>query len=126
MPPTSRTASPPAASNTALRPAAPVHPNELPRNVRPGISFTGSPSLDKKYQQQQEKLRVRQEQERQNLQHKQERQHQALAQARADEGRRRQLEQSHQQETQRLGQRHAVEQQKLLDRQKQTNRAAPR
>jgi hypothetical protein len=121
MPPTARTAARPGASNTASRPVAPVHPNDRPPTARPSISNTGSPKLDKKYQQDQDRLFARQEQEHQRLQQKQEQEHQRM-QARPDEGRRPQLEQRHQQQTQQLEQRHAQDQQKLQDRQQQGNR----
>ena len=121
MPPTARTATRPGDINTASRPAVPVHPNDRPPTARPSISSTGTPKLDKKYRQEQDKLFARQEQEHQRLQQKQEQEHQRM-QARPDEGRRPQLEQRHQQQTQQLEQRHAQEQQKLQDRQQQGNR----
>ena len=121
MPPTSR----PGASIAASRPAVPVHPNDRPPTARPSISSTGSPKLDKKYQQEQDKLFARQEQEHRRLQQKQEHEHQRM-QARPDERRRPQLEQRHQQQTQQLEQRHAQEQQKLQDRQQQGNRSLRR
>jgi hypothetical protein len=121
MPPSARTAAQPGAGNTASRPAVPVHPNDRPPTARPSISNTGNPKLDKKYQQEQDKLFARQEQEHQRLQQRQQQDHQRM-QGRPDERRRPQLEQRHQQQTQRLEQRHAQEQQKLQDRQQQGNR----
>src|SRR6266849_9083563 len=99
---------PPARSeDNATRPSTAVHPNELPPAARPAAPNTGNTNLDKKYQQQQEKLRARQDQERQKLQQKQEQEHQRLPQQKVDESRRQQLEQ----------QKHAQQQQKLQERQ---------
>jgi hypothetical protein len=58
MPPSARTAARPGASNAYSRPVAPIHPNDLPRTARPGISNTGSPKMDKKYEQEQERTSV--------------------------------------------------------------------
>ncbi len=121
MPPSARTAARPGASNRASRPIPPVHPNDRPPISRPSFSSTGSPKVDKKYQQDQEKLFAKQQQERLRLQQKQEQEHQRVGQAKS-EARRPQLEQRHQQQTQQLEQRHATEQQKLQDRQLQGNR----
>lgn len=122
VPPTARTAARPGARlagpSTSV---APVHPNDRVPTARPSIANTGSPKLDKKYQQEQDKLFARQEQEHQRLQQKQEQEHQRM-QARRDDVRRPQLEQRHQQQTQQLEQRHVQEQQKLQDRQQQGNR----
>ena len=120
MPPSARTAVRPGASNTASRPVNPVHPNDRPPTARPSISSTGRP-MNKKYQQDQEKLIARQEQERRKLQQKQEQEHQRMVQARS-EARKAQLEQRHQQQTQQMEQKHATEQQKLQDKQQQGNR----
>jgi hypothetical protein len=100
MPPTVRMVARPGASVAASRPAVPAHPNDRPPTARPRTSSTGSPKLDKKYQQEQDKLFTRQEQEHRRLQQKQEQEHQRM-QARPDEGRRPQLEQRHQQGTSR-------------------------
>jgi hypothetical protein len=124
VPPTARTfVRPEGAGNTATvsRPVTPVHPSDIPRAVRPNISTTGSPKLDRKYQQEQDKLFAKQAQERQRLQQKQELEHQRMP-TRAAEQRRPQLEQRHQQQTQQLEQRHTMEQQKLQDRQQQSPR----
>jgi YXWGXW repeat-containing protein len=121
-PPTARTVAPSRANNTASRPVAAIHPNDLPPAARSRIESTGSPKLDKKYQQEQEKLRTRQEQDQRKLQQKQEQEHQRLAQSRANEGRRRQVEQKHQQETRQLEQRQSRDQQRLQDKQQPGNR----
>jgi hypothetical protein len=121
-PPSARTVARPGASNTASRYVAPVHPNDRLPSARPSSSNTGSPKLDKKYQQEQQKLFARQDQERRKVQQKQEQEHQRMAQTRPDETRWRQVEQKHQQQTQQLEQRHASEQQRLQDRQQQPNR----
>ena len=98
----------------------PPTPNDRPPTARPSISSTGRP-MNKKYQQDQEKLFARQEQERRKLQQKQEQEHQRMVQARS-EARKAQLEQRHQQQTQQMEQKHATEQQKLQDKQQQGNR----
>jgi len=102
-----------------------VHPNDLPPATRPTPSSAGSPKVDKKYQQEQEKLNAKQEQERQKLQQKQDQDHQRMTQQKADEARKQQLEQNHQQQTQRLEQKHAQQQQKLQERQQQPPRQNP-
>jgi hypothetical protein len=121
MPPTARTFARPAVSNTASRPVAPFHANDIPRTERPSVSNTGNPKLDKKYQQEQQKLYVSQEQERRKLQQKQEQEHQRMP-AGSDNRRRQQLEQRHQQQTQQLEQRQTRELQTLQERQQQGNR----
>ena len=109
---------PPARSeHNADRPPTAVHPRELPPVTRPPAPSTGNPKVDKKYQQQQDRLFAQQEQERQKLQQKQEQEHQRMAQQKADDARRQQLEQQHQQQTQQLQEKHAQQQQKLLERQ---------
>jgi len=119
-PPTARTATvaPAGARNVVSRLVTAVHPNDLPSTSRPGSPNTGKPRLDKKYQQEQEKLQARQEQERRKLQQKQEQEHQRVAQGRSDT-RKPQLEQRHQQQTRQLEQKHATEQQKLQNKQQQ-------
>jgi hypothetical protein len=118
---------PPARSeNNAARPGSAVHPNELPPTARPTARNTGSTNLDKKYQQQQEKLQAKQDQERQKLQQKQEQEHQRQAQQKANEARKQQLEQQHQQQTQQLAQKHAQQQQKLQERQQPPRQNPPR
>ena len=103
--------------NNVPRPGNVVHPRDLPPAERPAPPNTGNAKLDRKYQQQQEKLFAKQEQERQKLQQKQEQDHQRLAQQKADEVRRQQVEQRHQQQTQQLQQRHQQQQQKLQEKQ---------
>src|SRR6266571_2326452 len=118
---------PPARSeNNAARPSTAAHPNELPAITRPTTSSTGNPNMDKKYQQEQEKLRARQDQERQKLQQKQEQEHQRVMQQKADEARKQQLEQTHQQQTQQLAQKHAQQQQKLQERQQPPRQNPPK
>jgi hypothetical protein len=111
----------PAEGTTAERPANPVHPKDLPPVARPTYN-TGNANLDKKLQQQQEKLSTRQEQERQQLQQKQEAEHQRLTQTKANDSRQQQVEQRHQQQTQKLAQRQTAQQQKLQARQPAASR----
>jgi len=103
--------------NNVPRPPNAVHPNELPPAERPPAPNTGNPKLDKKYQQQQQKLYSKQDQERQKLQQQQEKEHQQMAKQNADDARKQQMEQRHQQQTQQLQQRHQQQQQHLQERQ---------
>src|SRR6266581_1480466 len=117
---------PPARStNNSDRPPSAVHPKELSPVTRPPASSTGNPNVDKKYQQQQDKLFAQQDKERQKLQQKQEQEHQRMAQPRADDARRQQLEQQHQQQTQQLQEKHAQQQQKMQERQQPPPRQNP-
>ena len=117
---------PPARSaNNSDRPPSAVHPKELSPVTRPPASSTGNPNVDKKYQQQQDKLFAQQDKERQKLQQKQEQDHQRMAQPRADDARRQQLEQQHQQQTQQLQEKHAQQQQKMQERQQPPPRQNP-
>jgi YXWGXW repeat-containing protein len=113
-------------ANSVPRPTTAVHPNELPRAERPSPRNTGNPKLDKKYQQQQEKLYAQQDKERQKLQQQQEKEHQQLARQHADEARRQQVEQRHQQQTEQLQQKHSQQQQRLQERQPEERSAPPR
>ena len=103
-------------TGNAARPNA-IHPKELPPIERPTAPNTGNPNLDKKYQQQQEKLTQKQDQERQKLQQKQEQEHQRLTQQKADDSKRQQIERQHQQQTQQLTQKHTQQQQQLQEKQ---------
>jgi len=105
-------------------PRPPVHPRDLPAMERPAAPNTGNPKLDRKYQQQQEKVFAKQQQERDKLQQKQEQEHQRLAQQNANEARKQQVEQRHQQQTQQLQQKHQQQQQKLQQKVQQSSRAA--
>jgi len=112
-----------ARSNTAVHPA--VHPNEIQPRERPAAPNTGNAKMDKKYQQQQEKLQQKQAQENQKLQQQQEKEHQQLARQNANDARKQQTEQRHQQQTQQLQQRHEQQQQKLQQRQAPPRKEAP-
>ena len=107
-------------------PRPPVHPRDLAPPVRPNAPNTGSPKLDHKYQQQQEKVFTRQDQGRQKLQQKQEQEHQRLTQQNAGEARKQQVEQRHQQQTQQLQQRHEQQQEHLQQKQQPANRERPK
>jgi len=91
-----------------------THPNELPAPERHAPN-TGSPSLDRKYQQQQDKMFAKQQQQRQQLQQKQEQEHQRMQSAPPQ--RQQQMEQRHAQQTQQLQQRHTQQQQQMQQRQ---------
>lgn len=107
--------------NNVPRPATAVHPRDLPPHPRPAAPNTGNPNMDRKYQQQQEKLYSRQEQEHQKLQQRQDQEHQRLQQQRANDARSQQVENRHQQQTQQLEQRHVQQQQHLQQRQQPSN-----
>src|SRR5271156_3553719 len=100
-----------ASANASAPAKAVVHPKDLPAAERPAAPTTGNADLDKKYQQQQDKLMAQQEQERQKLQQQQDKEHQQLAKQKANDRSTQQLEQKHQQQTQQMAQRHAQEQQ---------------
>jgi len=112
----------PRPENNVPRPPAPVHARDLAPHPRPAPQNTGNANLDRKYQQQQEKLYAKQEQEHQRLQQKQEQDHQRMAQPHANEARNQQMEQRHQQQTQQLEQRHVQQQQHLQERQQPASR----
>jgi hypothetical protein len=113
-PPPARTAGNAAHPGTA--PSTVIHPNDYPPYTRPAAPNTGNPTLDKKYQQEQEKLYAQQEKERQKLQQQQDKQHQQMMQQKADEAKKQQMEQQHQQQTQQLQQKHAQQQQQMQQR----------
>ena len=94
-----------------------VHPNELPPIERGAAPNTGNAKVDKKYEQQQEKLQAKQEQQRQKLQQQQDKEHEKLAKQNAGEARKQQVEQRHQEQTHELQQRQAQEQAKLHEKQ---------
>jgi len=98
-----------------------VHPRELPPTPRPAPS-SGNAKVDRKYQQDQEKLRGRQEQQRQSLQRKQDQEHQRLEQHRASQAEQQRVEQRHQQQTQQLIQKHAQEQQRIQEKRPEPKR----
>jgi hypothetical protein len=95
----------------------PVHPKDLPPLEHPSAPSSGNAQLDKKYQQQQEKLYAKQNQDRQKLQQRQDKEDQKLAHQNAAPQRKQQTEQQHQQQTQQLVQRHTQQRQQLQQRQ---------
>jgi YXWGXW repeat-containing protein len=105
--------------NNVPRPPTAVHPNDLPPHPRPTPPNTGNAQLDRKYQQQQEKLYAKQQQDHLKLQQQQDKQHQSLVQRNADATKYQQIEQKHQQQTQQMEQRHTQQQQKLQAKQPQ-------
>jgi len=116
-PPAERGGNPPSGGGSH-----PVHPNELPKFERPAAPNTGDANLDRKYQQQQDKMYARQEQERQNLQQKQEQEHQRMDRQNASPAQRQQTEDRHQQQTQQLQQKHTQQQQRMQERQQPRRR----
>ena len=111
-------ANPPAAKpeNGNSRPGQIIHPNDIPKAERTPFQPSGNEKVDRKYQQQQERMQAKQDQDRQRLQQKQDQEHQRMAQRNADEARKQQVEQRHQQQTQQLQQKHEVQQQHLQQR----------
>jgi hypothetical protein len=113
----------PAAENNPApgKPAAenkpPVHPNDLPATQHAAAPNTGDPKLDKKYQQQQQKLYAQQDKERQKLQQQQDKEHQNAQKQQASQEKQQQMEQRHQQQTQQMAQKHTAQQQQLQQRQ---------
>jgi hypothetical protein len=105
------------AESNVPRPGNAGHARELSPHTIAAPPNTGSPKLDQKYQQQQQKLIAKQNQEHQRLQQQQEKDHQRLQQQKADEARTQQLEQRHQQQTQQLEQKHTQQQGRLQQRQ---------
>jgi hypothetical protein len=85
---------------------------------------TGNANLDKKYQQQQDKLAAKQNQEHQKLQQQQEKEHQQAAKKNYNDQQKAQMEQRHQQQTQQLEQNHSAQTQHLQERQAPAPRAA--
>lgn len=110
-PPANRSRTQRDASRTAM------HPNELPPLERPAPPHGGNPNVDRKYQQQQEKMYAKQEKERQKLQQKQDQEHQKLERQSPDASRKQQVEQRHQQQTERLQQRQTQERQRSQQKQ---------
>jgi WXXGXW repeat (2 copies) len=105
-----------ARTENASKPTA-VHPNDLPPAEGMAAPNTGNVKLDKKYQQQQDKLSAQQNQERLKLQQQQDKEHQQLAKRNADDASKQQVEQKHQQQTQQLVQKHTEQQQQLQQKQ---------
>jgi hypothetical protein len=104
-------------ANNGSRPATAIHPKDLPPMEHPAAPNTGNAKMDKKYQQQQDKLVAKQDQDRQKLQQQQDKEHQQLAKQKADDSRTQQVEQKHQQQTQQMVQRHTEQRQQLQQRQ---------
>jgi len=102
-----------------------IHPNDLPAREKPAPSNTGNAKVDKKYDQQQQKLSAKQDQERQKLQQQQDREHQKMSQQKANDAKQQQLEQRHQQQTQQMQQRHEQQQQHLQQKQSAGHKAQP-
>lgn len=99
------------------RPNPAIHPRDLPPNERPAAPNTGDARLDKKYQQQQEKMAQQQAKDRERLQQRQEQEDQRITRQRADQARHQQTEQKHQQQTQKLMEKHGQQQQRMQQRQ---------
>lgn len=87
---------------------------------------SGNPKMDKKYQQEQQKLIDKQNQEHLKLQQQQEKEDQKAAKQAQNQQRQQVTEQKHQQQTQQLEQRHTQQMQQLQERQAPPPRPAPR
>jgi hypothetical protein len=90
----------------------PSHASELQPHTF-ATPNTGNPGLDKKYQQQQQKLATKQAQDHQKLQQQQEKEHQQATQKNYNDAQKQQLEQRHTQQTQQVEQKHATQQAQL-------------
>lgn len=103
--------------NNAARVNPVIHPHELPAMERPAPPNTGNGKLDRKYQQQQDKVLAQQARENQKLQLQQEKEHQKLQKQRANDTGRQQMEQTHQRQTDQLQQKHSQQIEQLRQRQ---------
>jgi YXWGXW repeat-containing protein len=108
------------------RPNLVIHPKDAPSGQRPAPPNTGDSRLDKKYQQEQEKMAEQQAKEREKLQQKQDKEDQRSAKQH-DQGRQQETERKHQKETQKLMDKHNQEQQHMQRHQqpKPQSRPAP-
>jgi hypothetical protein len=116
----------PATNAGENRPANPTHASELPQHQVVTPPSTGDAKLDRKYQQQQEKLVAKQNQEHQKLQQQQEKEDQRAQQQVARQQnqarqqqyqvRQQQTEQRHQQQTQQMEMRHTQQTQSFQER----------
>ena len=104
------------AGNNGARPSAPTHVRELPAPEKLPAPNTGNPSLDKKYQKEQEKQYATQQKERQKVAQQQEKEDQKVAKQKND-AKAQEVEQRHAQQTQQLQQKHTTERQQLQQRQ---------
>jgi hypothetical protein len=93
------------------------HAKDLPPMERPAAPNTGDAKLDKKYQQQQDKVFAKQQQDRQKLEQRQEKEDQQVTKQNANDAKRQQVEQRHAQQTQQMQQRHTTEMQHVQARQ---------
>jgi hypothetical protein len=91
-----------------------AHVRELPPAEKPAAPNTGNAKMDKKYQQQQEKLYAQQSKERDKVTKQQEKEDQKAA--KQSEPARQQVEQRHQQQTQQLQQKHQQQTQQMQTR----------
>jgi hypothetical protein len=100
------------------------HASELQQHsfTRPN---TGNDAMNKKYQQQQQKLAAKQAQEHQKLQQQQEKEHQQATQKNLNDAKKQPMEQRHAQQTQQLEQKHAT-QQKQMEQRQAPRQPAPR
>jgi WXXGXW repeat (2 copies) len=108
---------PPAKEGNAGPAHVPTHASEIQPHEKPPAPNTGNPQLDKKYQQQQDKLYAKQQQEHQKLQQQQEKDHQKAEKQNYNAAQKQQMEQRHQQQTQQMEKRHTQEQQHLNEHQ---------
>ncbi|ABF40355.1 putative membrane protein [Candidatus Koribacter versatilis Ellin345] len=94
-----------------------VHPKDLPPTEHMPTPNTGDTKLDKKYQQQQDKLYAKQEKDRQKLQQKQDSEHVKLQQQHMPPERQQGVEQKHRQQTQSMAEKHTQQRQQMQSRQ---------
>jgi hypothetical protein len=87
-------------------PQPPTHAKDIQPHPKPQPPNTGNADLDRKYQQQQDKLYAKQEQDHQKMQQKQEQDHQRAQQQQMNQQKQQQMETRHQQQTQQMEQHH--------------------
>jgi hypothetical protein len=110
---------PKAASNGSAEAGSsrPIHPSDLP-TAKPMIPpSTGDAKLDRKYQNQQDKLALQQAKDMQKLQQKQNQEHAKMGKQQPSEAQKQQMETRHQQQTQQMTERHAQQTENLQNRQ---------
>jgi len=109
------------------RPNPVIHAKDMPPGQRPAAPNTGDAKLDKRYQQERDRMAEQQVKEREKLQKRQEQEDQRVAKQHADQARQQETERKHQQETQKLMEKHNHEQQHMQQRQepKPQSRPAP-
>jgi hypothetical protein len=113
--------------NEAARPGGaagepPTRARDLQPHQAPEPPNTGNPSLDKKYQQQQQKLVDQQNKEHEKLAKQQEKEEQQAEKQKLNDEKKQQMRQQHAQQTQQMEQRHTQQMHELQQRQAPASR----